>query len=546
MSANWLLGALYLTYIVAAAAAFIGRGLGAWTQYAVETIHVIAVTVGLVLALAIGAQVLSDGNIYLFKDWFMVDPLGCIFAGLVALVGFLAGLYSIGYIRHDIESGKVSRARVGTYYGFYHLFLLTMTLAATSNNIVLMWVSIEGTTLSSAFLVGFYGDKTALEAAWKYVIICTVGVGFGLYGTILMFANANAVLDNAASAILWTEVVKHASLLDKSIVSIAFAFVLVGFGTKGGLFPMHVWLPDAHSQAPSPASALLSGALTADALLIVIRYIVIANGSIGPALPQTLCTIFGILSIAVAAPVIFVERDIKRLLAYCTVENMGIIALALGLGGPLGITAALLHALNHGLAKTLMFCGAGNVLIKYGTRDLDKVKGLMRLAPASGAMLIAGSLALGGAPPFACFVSEFTTVVAGVKAGYWWLMVIAVLLLAVVLSAFGRLIGGSLLGPAPAGMRAGDLGPVILVPLGLTLALVLLMGVYVPAPVRQAVAQATETVLGKPEATAGVARPDSAGIVRAATSPRLLYRRPRPAQEASATDAAATKPGSGG
>jgi hydrogenase-4 component F len=542
MSASWLLAGLYLTYIVAAAAAFIGRGLGAWTQYAVESIHVVAVTVGLGLALAIGAYVLANGNIFLFDDWFMADPLGCIFAGLVALVGFLAGLYSIGYVRHDVASGKVSPVRIGTYYGFYHLFLLTMTMAATSNNILLMWVSIEATTLSSAFLVGFYQDKAALEAAWKYVIICTVGVGFGLYGTILVFSNATAVFGDPANAMLWTEIVKHASLLDKSLVPIAFAFVLIGFGTKIGLFPMHVWVPDAEGEAPSPVSALLAAALTADAVLIVIRYIVIANGSIGPALPQTLCMILGILSIAIASPVIFVERDIKRLLAYCTIENMGIIALALGLGGPLGITAALLHTLNHGLAKTLMFCGAGNVLIKYGTRDLDKIKGLMRLAPASGAVLIAGSLALGGAPPFACFVSEFTTVVAGVKAGYWWLMVIAVLLLAVVLAGFGRLIGGSLLGAAPAGMRSGDLGLLILGPLGLTLALLLLMGVYVPKPVSQVIAQATESVLHAPEATAGAIRPASAAL----TWPSVLFHQPRAGQEASASDGARATPGSGG
>ncbi len=542
MSASWLLAALYLTYVVAAAAGFIGRAIGASAQVFVEAVHLIAVTLGLALALAIGGHVLVDGNIFLNGGWFMADPLGCVFAGLVALVGFLAGLYSIGYVRHDVASGRVSRARVGTYYGFYHLFLLTMTLAATSNNIILMWVSIEGTTLSSAFLVGFYQDRPALEAAWKYVIICTVGVGFGLYGTVLVFSNATAAFADPASAILWTEIVKHAAQLDKSLVPIAFAFVLVGFGTKGGLFPMHVWLPDAHSQAPSPASALLSGALTADALLIVIRYIVIANGSIGPAIPQTLLTIFGILSIGVAAPVIFVERDIKRLLAYCTVENMGIIALALGLGGPLGITAALLHALNHGLAKTLMFCGAGNILIKYGTRDLDKVKGLMRLAPASGAVLIAGSLALGGAPPFACFVSEFTTVVAGVEAGYWWLMAIAVLLLAVVLSGFGRMIGGSLLGAAPAGMKSGDLGPLILVPLGLTLALVLLMGVYVPKPVRQVVAQATESVLHLPQAASDA----GPGTRSALLWPDVLFPHPRAGRAASAPDGDKTAPRSGG
>jgi len=384
-----------------------------------------------------------------------------------------------------------------------------MMLAVTSNNLIMMWVAIEATTLTSVFLVGFYGRRTSLEAAWKYVVICTVGVAFGLYGTVLVFSNANAILANADSAILWTEVVQRASALDPATIPIAFAFVLIGFGTKAGLVPMHSWMPDAYSEAPSPSSALLTAGLANCALLVIIRYAVIVAKAGGPGSAATLLLIFGILSIAVAAPMIFVERDLKRLLAYSSVENMGLIALGLGLGGPLGVSAALLHAINHGLAKTLMFCCSGNVLMKYGTRNLDAVKGVLRVAPVSGFLLIAGALALGGAPPFNVFVSEFLTVAAGIKAGYAWLMMICLLLLTIVLASFALMIGSSILGPAPVAVRRGDLGALTLAPLGLALALVLLMGLHVPAPVTQILAQATSTVVGAPAAAASLIPPRS-------------------------------------
>ena len=509
MVGSWLIGALPLAFLIAAAASFATRGLGAATQRAVETVHMIGIVAGLLLAFAIVGKVAKGQSLSLFGSWLVVDPLGCIFLGLVAVVGLLTGLYSIGYLRHDLRHGEITAKDLGRYYGFFHLFLFTMALAVTSNNLIMMWVSIEATTLTSVFLVGFYGRKTSLEAAWKYVVICTVGVAFGLYGTVLVFANANAVLANSQTAILWTEVVTHAASLDHAIIPIAFAFVLIGFGTKAGLVPMHAWMPDAYSEAPSPSSALLTAGLANCALLVIIRYAVIAAKASGPESPETLLLIFGILSIAVAAPLIFVQRDLKRLLAYSSVENMGLIALGLGVGGPLGVSAALLHAINHGLAKTLMFCCSGNVLMKYGTRNLDAVKGVLRVAPVSGFLLIAGALALAGAPPFNVFVSEFLTVTAGITAGYAWLMVICLLLLTIVLASFALLIGGSILGPAPDTVRRGDLGALTLAPLGLTLALVLLMGLHVPEPVAQILTQATNTVVGAPGAAASLSTPRS-------------------------------------
>jgi hydrogenase-4 component F len=509
MQGSWLIGVLLLTFLTAAAASFATRVLGAATQRAVETVHVIGIVIAALLAFAIVGKIAQGQSLSLFGSWLIVDPLGCIFLGLVAVVGFLTGLYSISYLRHDLLIGEIGTADLSRYYGFFHLFLFTMMLAVTSNNLIMMWVAIEATTLTSVFLVGFYGRRTSLEAAWKYVVICTVGVAFGLYGTVLVFSNANAILANADSAILWTEVVQRASALDPATIPIAFAFVLIGFGTKAGLVPMHSWMPDAYSEAPSPSSALLTAGLANCALLVIIRYAVIVAKAGGPGSAATLLLIFGILSIAVAAPMIFVERDLKRLLAYSSVENMGLIALGLGLGGPLGVSAALLHAINHGLAKTLMFCCSGNVLMKYGTRNLDAVKGVLRVAPVSGFLLIAGALALGGAPPFNVFVSEFLTVAAGIKAGYAWLMMICLLLLTIVLASFALMIGSSILGPAPVAVRRGDLGALTLAPLGLALALVLLMGLHVPAPVTQILAQATSTVVGAPAAAASLIPPRS-------------------------------------
>ena len=224
--------------------------------------------------------------------------------------------------------------RLSFYYGLFSLFLFTMLLVVTSNNIIMMWVAVEATTLGSAFLVGIYGQRSSLEAAWKYVIICTVGVAFGLYGTILVYSDAVNFLQEPGAAVLWTEIVQNAKALDPTLLKLAFVFVLIGFGTKAGIFPMHAWLPDAHSEAPSPVSALLSAVLLNCALLVVIRFSIILNQGIGPDFTQNIFLVFGALSVAASALFMFVQRDIKRLLAYSSVENIGLIVLGFGIGRP--------------------------------------------------------------------------------------------------------------------------------------------------------------------------------------------------------------------
>jgi hydrogenase-4 component F len=272
---------------------------------------------------------------------------------------------------------------------------------------------------------------------------------------------------------------------------------------------MHAWLPDAHSEAPSPVSALLSAALLNCALLVIVRYYIIVTRTLGPAFPRTLLLAFGIMSIAVAALFIIVQRDMKRLLAYSSVENMGLIALSIGLGGPLGVLAALLHVINHSLAKALLFCGSGNILLKYGTRDMDAIKGVARVAPLTALLMGAGALALGGMPPFNIFISEFMVVTAGIHGGHPWLMLLTLLLLTLVLAGLVRMVARTLLGASPEPVARGELGVLTLLPMVLLLAMMLTLGVSMPRPIAAALDSAARIVLdqGETPLAAGVTAP---------------------------------------
>ena len=497
MSAMHYLPILLLVPLLTSLLAFAARWLGKAARLLVIAIHSLGITVLLVGVLWQVCAVASGGAITACGDWLHVDALGAIFLGLVGVIGFVTGLYSIGYMNHELADNEIDVPTLCRYYGIFNLFLFTMLLAVTANNIIMMWVAIEATTLGSAFLVGFYGQRSSLEAAWKYIIICSVGVAFGLFGVVLVYSNAASVISNHQGAAFWTVLFTQAKLLDPALMRLAFVFVLIGFGTKAGLFPMHAWLPDAHSEAPSPVSALLSAVLLNCALLVIIRFYMIISPSVGPAFPHTLLLVFGLLSVAVAAFFIISQRNMKRLLAYSSVENMGLIALGLGLGGPLGVFAALLHTINHSLAKALLFCCSGNVLLKYGTPDLDAVKGLLRVAPLTAFLLGAGALALGGIPPFNVFLSEFLLISAGFKTGYGWLMVLCLLLLTVVLAGLVRMVAGSLFGPAPDEVQKGELGLLNLLPMALLLVLMLVMGVCIPQPVTRLLQSATHIVLAE-------------------------------------------------
>jgi hydrogenase-4 component F len=473
---SWLL----VIPLIFSLVAFAARWLGPAGRTVAEVAHLANVTLVLVLSLLTVGLVLRSGPIFGLANWLHVDALGAVFLLIIGVVGFLVGLYSLGYTRNDLRTGELDSRKFTAYYGLYSLFLFTMLLVVTANNIIMMWVAVEATTLGSAFLVGIYGHRSSLEAAWKYVIICTVGVAFGLYGTVLVYSDAFNAMKIPTSAALWTEIIKNAGSLDPTLIKMAFIFVLVGFGTKAALFPMHAWLPDAHSEAPSPISALLSGVLLNCALLVIFRFAAISDLVLGPSLSRTLFLVFGTVSVAAAALFMYVQRDIKRLLAYSSMENIGLIVLAFGIGGPAGVFGGLLQAINHSLAKSLMFCTSGNILIKYRSRSLDQVKGMLQVIPGSGVLMIAGALALIGSPPFNIFISKFFIIAAGLGAGLGWLMIVCLLLLAVVFATFIRLITSAVFGDKPEGMEKGETNWLTLAPGAALVALILILGLYIP------------------------------------------------------------------
>ncbi|MEI8631302.1 hydrogenase 4 subunit F [Vibrio sp. PP-XX7] len=463
----------------------------------VSCAHAVSVITIWLISWGMALQVFEHGAFHSAGNWLILDGLSALFLGVLGLVALITGIHSLGYIGHEYQHGELSGRQVALYYGLFSLFLTSMLVALTSNNIIMMWVAIEATTVSSVFLVGIYDQRTSLEAAWKYIMQCSVVVAFGLFGTVITYGNAVAVFDDPAKALLWTQIRDHAHLLDPRLMQISFIFIVIGFGTKTGLFPMHSWLPDAHSEAPSPVSGLLSASLLNCALLVIIRHFIICSEVLGSGFGQSILIIFGSLSVVVAALMILIQKDVKRLLAYSSVENMGLITLAVGLG-PLGIFAAMLHVINHSLGKTLMFCGAGNIMLKYGTRDMNIIKGVVRVSPWTGVLFGAGALALAGVPPFNLFVSEFFIVCAGIAEQHPYLTILLLLALTLVLAGMARLVAGCVLGKAPEGVDKGEVNKLTVVPLVVLIGLMVLMGTHIPSVVLHGVDQAARVVTNLP------------------------------------------------
>ena len=363
---------------------------------------------------------------------FYLDALSMIILDIVLMIALMTSIYSVGYLEEELRHGKIEPGRIRIYYLLMHTFIFTMVLALTVKNMGIMWIAIEATTLSSTFLVGFYNDKYALEAAWKYVIICSVGIAFALLG--IMFLHLSSVDILTTPRFLdWTALYLRAPELNSSTLRLAFIFILLGFGTKAGLAPMHTWLPDAHSQAPSPISALLSGVLLNSAMYGIIRTVAIVNRNMaGSQFTGPLLITTGILSMTVAAVFIVSQKDYKRLLAYSSIEHMGIIALAVGIFTPLSVFGALLHMINHSLTKSMLFLASGSILQKYDTKEIARIKGLLKMLPVSGTAFLLGLFAIAGTPPFSIFTSEFSVIAAIFRTDHIFLGTAVVFLLAAV------------------------------------------------------------------------------------------------------------------
>jgi len=408
------------------------------------------------------------------------DGLSAFFLVGMAFVFALVLLYSSGYLRHPGE-GRFSSPR--WFYALCFLFLFTMISVCVSANLGLLWIMMEGTTLASALLVGFYNTEGAVEAGWKYLIVCTVGIAFALFGTIVLYLAGVKAGMSPAAALDWLALNTAAPHLglDIHLVKLAFVFILVGYGTKIGFVPMHSWLPDAHAEAPTPISALLSAVLLNCAVYAVIRFDAIVSGAVGPGFPHSLLLLFGVMSLVVAGLLILVQRNLKRLMAYSSIEHMGIIAIGLGLGGPLGLFGALLHTFNHSVAKSLLFFGAGNVRHNLSTLRMEAIRGISRSLPQTSAALVVGGLAIVGLPPFSLFISEFAILSQAFGDGRYFVAILFLVILSVVFGGFAHHLLGMLCGEPDRRSEASRLIPSEYTAMGIAAVCLVWFGARIPA-----------------------------------------------------------------
>jgi hydrogenase-4 component F len=373
--------------------------------------------------------------------------LARVFAILVAALGTLATVYSAGAFAPEWESADVAWSKKASYFNLLGLFWSAMTLVVFSDNFVSLWIGIAITTLATTFLVGFAGDAASLEAAWKYLVLCSLGMSLALFGIVLLGRAAIDAGIAPESALAWSALTVHGGGMDVPLVRLAIAVAIIGFATKAGLAPMHAWLPDAHSKAPAPISALLSGVLVSCALYAVMRLETVAAVAGSLDFAQTLLLCLGAASTIVSGTLMLAQRELKRLLAYSTVEHVGIIALALGFGGPLGTLAAIIHVLNHAFAKATGFLAAGTLASARGTTQLSALTGLWR--SRDGRSLLYAAVALSGLPPFGLFASELLTVLAGVAAHQWVALSFGIAGIGFAFTALARAAINAASGPAP-------------------------------------------------------------------------------------------------
>jgi hydrogenase-4 component F len=410
-------------------------------------------------------------------SFLFVDDLNIVFVVLSSFVGFTTSGFSGSYIRHEIEAGKLTVGNLRFYHAMYQTLICAMNLALLASNIGLMWVSVEVATLTTVLMVGIYRTRDSLEAAWKYFILGSVGIALALFGTILVYMAAEPVLGEGYNAMVWSSLMQEASHFSPRLLNVAFVFLMLGYGTKVGLAPMHAWLPDAHAEGPTPISAVLSGLLLNVALYAVLRFKMLLTANAAAITPGPMLIALGLASVLFASFMLYRRDDIKRLFAYSSIEHMGVIAFAFGVGGPLANFAGLLHMAMHSLTKSAIFFTVGHIAQVKGTQKIEDIKGLTQSHPMLGWSLVVGVMAICGMPPLGVFMSEFL-VVSSTFARQPWLTVPLVLGLLV---AFGALLM-RLIGMA-FGEPSKSAGPVeaSTLPLIAHLALVLIAGLYLPS-----------------------------------------------------------------
>lgn len=425
-----------------------------------------------------------------------VDDFNVFLVVLTAFVGMTTSVFSRPYMRHVCEKGMTNDGGMRLYHSMYQVFLFTMLLALTTDNLGILWVAVEGATLATVLLVSLYRTPEAIEAAWKYFILCGVGIALALFGTVLTYFAAQHLPLSEAPGLAWSGLYRNAADLEPVVMSLAFVFLLVGYGTKVGLVPLHQWLPDAHSEGPTPVSAVLSGLLLNVALYAVVRLKMLVDGSLAasdtPQLAGHLLMGFGLLSFLVAGLFLHRQRDIKRMFSYSSIEHMGLITFAFGIGGALATFGALLHMLVHSLTKSAIFVTVGHATHIAGTQSIDHIRGLIRTQPAVGWSLLLAVAAIAGFPPFGVFTSEFLLLSATMQAQPWFTVALLVGL-AVAFAGLFRNLHPMVYGPVPPGQTAV---PANLLPVAVHLALVLWLGLAIPGFLARWLDRATELISG--------------------------------------------------
>lgn len=402
----------------------------------VEKIAVTGSLMTLAAGILVAYQIVSGNRIAYFDGYLSIDNLSMLMVVLITSIGAGAVFFSLSYMKEEIARGHFGEERIRWYYGFLHLFILAMLLSVTTDNLGIFWVAMELTTLTSALMISLYRSRASLEAAWKYVIICSAGIGLALFGTVLTYYSSVGITGTDGGTLNWSVLMREASNLNPSTIRLAFIFILIGYGTKAGLVPMHTWLPDAHSQAPTPVSGLLSGVLLSCAVYGIMRYNALVTSAIGKTYPGTFLIAFGLVSIVTAALFMLVQKDYKRLLAYSSIEHVGIVVFALGLGGKLALYGAVFHLINHAISKSTLFFIAGRINHIFRSKQIGRVRGIIGVSPVTGTLFIVGILAIAGSPPFGLFASEIIILSGGFASGK---VAVSLLALLPIITAFGGL-----------------------------------------------------------------------------------------------------------
>ncbi|MGJ0490905.1 hydrogenase 4 subunit F [Methylobacter sp.] len=436
-------------------------------------------------------NVLREGTILSSGKAFLVDPFNVYLIVLTAFVGLTTAIFSAPYMEHEKEIGRLNDARLKLYHAMYQGFMLSMYLVLTTNNMGILWVAMEGATLATVLLVSLYRTPESVEAAWKYFILCGVGIAQALFGTILLYYAAEQI-GSEENALLWSVLYENADQLNPEVLKIAFVFLLIGYGTKIGLVPLHNWLPDAHSEGPTPMSAVLSGLLLNDALYAVVRNKMLVDGATHSDMAGLLMMGFGLLSFLVGALFLHRQKDIKRLFSYSSIEHMGMMTFAFGIGGPLATFAALLHMTVHSLTKSAIFVTVGHASQLAGTQSMERIRGLIKTQPEVGWGLLIGTVSIAGFPPFGVFTSEFLVLLATMHS-YPWLAPLLLLGIGIAFAGLFRHIQPIVYGDRPEGQQPikANLWPVMI-----HLGLVLWLGLAIPGFLADWFSQATILISG--------------------------------------------------